>query len=129
MPSDCIFCTTYKQYYSSTDFVTNHLRAPYKTCKSYKVILFFPSFYDLSNSIYIGEKKGPVLTIFGGPSAAYKLTYFRYYFRCYFCCCFRCYFRRCFYCYFSLYFLPPYTACINLATPYYSPPYYGPVRY
>jgi hypothetical protein len=45
---------------------------------------------------------------FSGPSVAYKLTYSRYYF------------RRCF---------SPYTARINLAATYYSPPYYGLVRY
>ena len=57
---------------------------------------------------------------FSRPSAAYKPTYSYYYF------------HRCFYYYFS-----PYTTridlaattYINLATTYYSPPHYRPVRY
>jgi hypothetical protein len=86
-----------------------------------RLILFFPLFPYLSNSIYIGEKKGAVSTIFSGPSAAYKPDYrccFRY-FRCFY------YFRRCF----SLHSPPPYTARTDLAATCYSPPYYGPVRY
>jgi hypothetical protein len=118
MPSNCIFCNAYKQYRSSTNFIINYYRAPYKTYNSYRVNSFFSLFLLTTFlTLYIGEKKETVLTTtFSGPSAAYKLNYSRYYFRRYFRCCF------------SLYFLPPYTARINLATTYYSPPYYGAAR-
>jgi len=120
MPSNCLLCTSCKHYRSSTNFITNRYRALYKTYKSYKVNPFFTLLiYCLSNSIYIGEKKGMVLMIFSRPSAAYKPAYSRYYFR-------RC-LHRCF---------SPYTARIDLATAYtnpaatcYGPPYYGLIRY
>ena len=41
MPSNRIFYTTYKYYYSSAKFIINRLGALYKTYKSYKVNLFF----------------------------------------------------------------------------------------
>jgi len=124
--SNCIFYTTYKHYYSSAKFIINRLRALYKTYKSYKVNLFLLLFFKLipffnSIYIYIGEKKYTVLIIFSGPSAGYKLNYN---YRCDYYCN-----RRCNYYYFSLYFPPPYTAYINLAATYYSPPYYRLVRY
>jgi hypothetical protein len=134
MPSNRSFCTAYKQYCFPTNFITNRLRAPYKTCKFYKVNPLFTFLtYYLSNSIYIGEKRYTVPITFSGPPAAYKLNYSRY--------CFRYYFRRCFF---------PYTARINLAATiyinpaatyycppycraarswfYYYPPYYGAAR-
>jgi len=146
MPSDCIFCNSYKQYSSFTKFTINCYGAPYKTCKSYKVnSLFYFFLITAFLTLYIGEEKGMVLTTFNGPSTAYKLNYsyrcFRYYFRYYFRCCF------------SFYFPSPYTArinpaattsinlattaCINLAAIAYinlaatccSPPYYRPVGY
>jgi len=147
MPPNRIFYTAYRQYRSSADFILNPLRAPYKTCNSYRVNSFYSFFtYCLSNSIYIGEKKGTVpITTFSGPSVAYNLNCsrycFRYYFRYCFRCCFRRYFRRC---------LSPYTARINPAATtsinlvatfygppycevarlwsYYRPPYYGAAR-
>jgi hypothetical protein len=69
MPSNYIFCTACKQYRSSTDFTTNRLGAPYKTCKSYKVILFLPLFTAFL-TLYIGKKKGLVPMIFSGLSVA-----------------------------------------------------------
>jgi len=158
MPSNCIFCNSYKQYHSSAEFIMNRHRAPYKTYKSYKVYPLFYSFLITAFlTLYIGEKKGMVLTTFNGPSTAYKPNY-----------SYRC-FRYCFRCCFSLYFLPLYTArtnpavttsinpaattsinsaataridsaatarinsaataCINLAVTCCSPPYYRPVGY
>jgi len=104
MPSNHMFCNSYKQYYSFTKFTTNRNRAPYKTCKSYKVNSLFYSFLITAFlTLYIGEEKGIVLITFNGPSTAHKPNYSYH--------CFRYCFRR----YFFLYFPPPYTACINLA--------------
>jgi hypothetical protein len=128
MPPNCIFCTVYRQHYSSTNFITNCLGAPYKTYNSYRVNTFYFSLLTTLLTLYIGEKKGTVLmTTFSEPSTAYKPTYSRY--------CLH-YFRRCLRYHFSLYFPPPYTArigpattaCINSATTYYSPPYRGAAR-
>jgi len=104
MPSNYIFCNSYKQYYFSTKFTTNHYRALYKTYKFYKVNSLFYSFLITTFLIlYIGEKKGIVPTTFNRLSTAYKLNY-----------SYRC-FRYCFHYYLFLYFPPPYTARINLA--------------
>ena len=119
MPPNCIFCTACRQYYTPTNFITNRFRALYKTYNSYRVNTFYSLL--LTTLLYIGEKKGTVLTTsFSGPSAAYKPNYSRRYLRCRF----------------SLYFPLPYTARINpattarinLATTYYSPPYRGAAR-
>ena len=128
MPSNCLLCITYKHYRSSANFTINHYRAPYKTYKSHKVNPFFTFLiYCLSNSIYIGEKKGIVLIIFSGPSAAYKLTYNHYHFYHYLCRCFSPYTAH-------INLATTYTnlvatARINLATTYYGPPYYGLIGY
>ena len=128
MPFNCIFCTRYNQYCSSANFITNPLRAPYKTYISCRVS-FFSFFFLLTTflTLNIGENKG-TRTV---PPIRY---------------CFRC----CFYRYFSLYFPSPYTDRINLAATayinpiatcygppyhrvarlwsYYHPPYYGAAR-
>jgi len=129
MPSNCIFCTTYRQYHSFTNFVINYYRAPYKTYNSYKVNPFYSFFiYYLSNSIYTGEKKGIVLTTtFSGPFVAYNLNYSRYYF---------CYYFRYYFCYYFRRYFSSYTARVNLAATTsinlvaicYSPPYYRAAR-
>ena len=53
MPSNYIFYTACKQYRPSTNFITNRLRAPYKTYNSYRINTFYSLFtYYPSNSIY-----------------------------------------------------------------------------
>ena len=69
-------------------------------------------------TLYIGEKKGTVLTtIFSGPFAAYKLNYSRY--------CGRYCLRRCYWFY---YYRPPYRGAARSWPYYHHPLYYGAAR-
>jgi len=130
MPFNHPFYTIYRQYYFSTDFATI-LELYIRPITLIRLILFFLLFNCLSNSIYIEEKKGVVLIIFSGLLAVYYCfySYFYHYFYRYFYYCFYYYFYYYFRYYFFLYFPPSYTAYINLAATYYSPPYYGLVGY
>ena len=57
MPSDYIFYTSYKQYYSSTDFIINHQRALYKTYKSCRVSPFYLVKFTAFLTLYRRKKE------------------------------------------------------------------------